>query len=70
MAQFWSLRRFFILVPVRFIDRRYSYIVLIMGFYYAPPRAQGGTDHDTIFGQESLESFNAGWTTALTKLWV
>ncbi|OWZ55023.1 calcium/proton exchanger [Cryptococcus neoformans c45] len=47
-----------------------AYIVLIMGFYYAPPRAQGGTDHDTIFGQESLESFNAGWTTALTKLWV
>lgn len=41
-----------------------------MGFYYAPPKSQGDTFHNTIFGQDSLESLNVGWTTALTKLWV
>ncbi|KAK8865678.1 calcium/proton exchanger [Kwoniella newhampshirensis] len=46
-----------------------AYVVLIMGFYYAPPRSQGGTDVDMILGAESLELVKAGFGATITKLW-
>ncbi|WVF70873.1 calcium/proton exchanger [Kwoniella sp. CBS 6097] len=46
-----------------------AYVVLIMGFYYAPNRSQGGIDSDLIVGPESLEAARVSITTSFTKLW-
>ncbi|OCF75230.1 calcium/proton exchanger [Kwoniella mangroviensis CBS 8886] len=48
-----------------------AYIVLIMGFYYAPARSQGDTSSDLVYGPESVRDLgSAGLSVALTKLWV
>ncbi|WVN85581.1 calcium/proton exchanger [Cryptococcus depauperatus CBS 7841] len=46
-----------------------AYVVLIMGFYYAPPRGQEDSNDNIVFKNESLEGFNAGISTAISKLW-
>ncbi|WVQ97234.1 calcium/proton exchanger [Kwoniella sp. CBS 9459] len=46
-----------------------AYVVLIMGFYYAPNRSQGDIDSDLIVGPDSLETARVSISTAFTKLW-
>ncbi|WWD18141.1 calcium/proton exchanger [Kwoniella shandongensis] len=46
-----------------------AYVVLIMGFYYAPPRNQNDTDAGMVLGPDSMETVKAGFGTTLTKLW-
>ncbi|WVR05634.1 calcium/proton exchanger [Kwoniella sp. DSM 27419] len=46
-----------------------AYVVLIMGFYYAPLREQGDADTDMVVGPDYVEAVKAGFATTLTKLW-
>ncbi|EIW72870.1 hypothetical protein TREMEDRAFT_42047 [Tremella mesenterica DSM 1558] len=50
-----------------------SYLVLIMGFYFAPPRTQEGTDTEYLVPPESislaLSTAGKGIKAGLTKLW-
>nr|XP_018264944.1 calcium/proton exchanger [Kwoniella dejecticola CBS 10117]OBR87102.1 calcium/proton exchanger [Kwoniella dejecticola CBS 10117] len=46
-----------------------AYIVLIMGFYYAPIRSQGDTEPDMVYGPEMLEDLKTGLGVSITKLW-
>ncbi|OCF42485.1 calcium/proton exchanger [Kwoniella heveanensis CBS 569] len=46
-----------------------AYVVLIMGFYYAPDRSQGDVDSDLIVGPEGLDAAKVFLSTAFTKLW-
>ena len=45
------------------------YVVLMMGFYFAPPRSQGDpdTNHTEFFG-ESVQAMGLGWRAGVTKL--
>ena len=44
-----------------------SYVVLMMGFYFAPPRGQGDADNAIIVNPSAAE---VGWGTALSALWL
>ncbi|WRT65915.1 calcium/proton exchanger [Kwoniella shivajii] len=46
-----------------------AYIVLIMGFYYAPTRSQSGADDPIIYGPESIENIKGNLGVSITKLW-
>ncbi|WWC68422.1 calcium/proton exchanger [Kwoniella pini CBS 10737] len=46
-----------------------AYIVLIMGFYYAPVRAEGDTPPDLVYGPEMLNQLNTGLGISITKFW-
>ena len=55
-------------------DAHERYIVLIMGFYYAPSRGQGDVDTMPMVLSLSSGVWDAaeavpGWTAGLTKLW-
>ncbi|WVW80411.1 calcium/proton exchanger [Kwoniella bestiolae CBS 10118] len=47
-----------------------AYIVLIMGFYYAPARSQGDSNVDMVYGPESVAGMGMGMSVAMSKLWV
>ena len=51
----------------------YRYLVLMMGFYFAPPRSQGEIDTSILVPTEHISTVVSGMSmgikTAFTKLW-
>jgi hypothetical protein len=53
-------------VPIADTPRRY--IVLVMGFYYAPVRA-GDPSSEIVFGGQAMESAKAGLRATMSLFW-